>query len=243
MDVVCSSRWLTSSRSSFTAPTKSLPLSLIISFGTLPLLLKRAIALRKLSVSTAQAVSRWMALVWRQVKRHKFLFCRLIPLPGMVSTGSAKSTAHWSNGRKVNPSLIAGSGAVTWDACKLRFHFPAFAALILPASDFFAGSRTFEKVSCCIIGHLMIVLHDQLCHRMTPWINNWELHVIYGTYSANVRRSSRRINPFSSSWHESSVSWLGWMCFLFRHCYVLFCVGYIMCLAYYIFCVEYLFWK
>ena len=108
-----SSRWLTSSTCSFTAPTKSLPLSLIISFGTPLLLVKRAIALRKLSASTAEAVSRWMALVGRQVKRHKYLFCRLIPLPWMVSKGSA---AHWWNGRKVNLSLIAWSGAITWVA-------------------------------------------------------------------------------------------------------------------------------
>ena len=111
--VVSSSRWLTSSRSSFTAPTKSLPLSLIISFGTPLLLVKRGIALTKLSASTAEAVSRWMALVWRQVKRHKYPFCRLIPPPWMVLKGSA---AHWWNGLKVNLSLIAGSGAITWVA-------------------------------------------------------------------------------------------------------------------------------
>ena len=65
--------------SSFDAPTKFAPWSQFISFGTSPLLTKRVKALRKASVLTPQATSKWTARTARQVKKHSYLFCRLCP--------------------------------------------------------------------------------------------------------------------------------------------------------------------
>ena len=101
------SNWFTKSRISFTAPTKLVPLSLVTSDGTPRRLVKRVKQFRKLSVSSAQAISKWIALVARHVNKHNHRFCRCLP-----------STLNRDKG-----SRIVHSALVKWTIGKPKTNF------------------------------------------------------------------------------------------------------------------------
>lgn len=71
----------TNSFSSFTAPVKFVPLSLMISLGTPLRLVNLVNALRKLSVSSPHATSKWTARVVKHVNRQSQRLNRRFPCP------------------------------------------------------------------------------------------------------------------------------------------------------------------
>ena len=71
---------LTYSRNSRSAPTKFVPLSLIIVSGCPRLAMNLAIAFKQESVSSFGTTSRWTALTTKQVKRQHHLFSVLLPI-------------------------------------------------------------------------------------------------------------------------------------------------------------------
>ena len=63
-------------------------------------------------MSSPKAISRWTALVAKQVKKHKYCFCLRDLLPWIVTKGPPKSTAVCAKSRSDNQSLINGMGAI-----------------------------------------------------------------------------------------------------------------------------------